>query len=333
VAAPYGLFGNETELPRTTRSNLPYEVESLTYREQWIEGANQTTVVCRVKTFDSPVWVRDMVGRVYTTGAAGSRVLRRDLPERNPFYPEQWCTRVEQFDQGGDPTGDPNLLVQTGTWADADPTTGASGWPVTLWARYRCTFTGMPFKLLTDDAVDDLDALGYEAELNRYVERRRVVVAREQQFPGGNFRIIPTGEKVQQTGFKVVPMADVEYRWWRVPVDSLPLTALNGLIGTINSAAFDTGEGGYNFPAGTLLYTGFDDNEKMFDPDGVWCCMPLVVRFRWKGLRDSGGVVRGWNYFLNNKAQPVQVSLDGTTATAKPYEESADHVKLFRCEP
>jgi hypothetical protein len=98
--------------------------------------------------------------------------------------------------------------------------------------------------------------------------------------------------------------------------------------------SFDVGEGGYDFDPGTLCYVGFYDRQKMFDADGTWCCMPLEIHFRWRGLADSNGNVRGWNYFLNNQAQMVQVSLNGLSTGQKPYlDDGGDFVKLFRCEP
>jgi len=338
MPGPYALFADETGLPHTTRRDIPYEIDWKSYVEEWVEGANQTRVICRVKTSDAPSWVEDMVGKVYVTGTAPNRKLRRYLPEASPFYPNQWCMRVEQIEQGGDPAADPALLVATNTFADADPSTGASAWPVALWMRFRCTFQGLPFQLLADNQVDDLQAAGKEAELNRYLERRRVTIAREQQFPGGAFKTVDDGnpanrKPLQQTGFRVVSMADVEYRIYRWPVDSLQLTALKSLVGTVNSARFDFGEGGYDWDPGTLLYTGFDDNLKTWDPDGVWVINPLIIRFRSKEILDAGGTVRGWNYFLNNQAQPILVSLDGTSTGQRPYKETPDFVKLFRVEP
>src|SRR5579871_818730 len=139
---PFSLDGDTTALPATTRSGIPYEIETHSYREQWAPGGSQVSVVCRVREPDANTWVTDMVGRVYvqTTSAWGGTFtgtprgkVRRDLPEPCPLYPALYCTLAEQADQGGVPTAG----VTAGTQADP-----ASGWPITQWMRYRCTFQG-----------------------------------------------------------------------------------------------------------------------------------------------------------------------------------------------
>ena len=84
--------------------------------------------------------------------------------------------------------------------------------------------------------------------------------------------------------------------------------------GTVNSATFDTQEGGYNFAAGELLYVGFDDNNRYWDANEDWV-VDLVYAFRF--------AAGGWNYGLNREGTLVEVSLDGTAGGGKPYSSNA----------
>lgn len=325
----FDLFGDSTGLPETTRSKIKYEIDALSYREQWVEGANQTTVVCRVRAMDWVTWVEDMVGRVYlgseeeeVDGETFSiNVLRRDLPEQNPFYPNQWCIRVEQVDQGESPDDSEHALpVTPGTFADP-----VNGWPVTMWMRAKVIFQGLPFTLKTDAEVDaafeeDED----EPELLRYLERRQQVIVREQGFPAGAYKIVGTEEPLPQTAFKMRAQGEVLYFLHRWPVEAIPYTAIYDLLGKINDDEFDPDENDNGWPTGTLAFAGFDTNQKMWDQNGTFCCMPLILRFRF--------MEGGWNFFLDREARLVEVSLTGTSDGDKPYE-FGDFNRLFRAEP
>lgn len=283
-------------LPQTTLNGLYYEVDAPSYREAWVPGANKTVIQCRIDAEDSFQWVTDMVGRTYI--AAG--VLRRDLPERNPFDDNQWCTRVEQIDQGGLKDG---VTDADGDWVDA-----ASGWPFTKWQRYQCTFEGMPFAMRNDS---DADAFPGTAELGRYVVRGQRSYAREQQMPGGTFCIDGTTTPLGQTGFKTRVFGDVTYTMIRWPVANLP-AALKTHRGKINQSTFDQTSGsgeGYEWATGELLYVGYDDNHRYFDANEDWVS-DVVLSFRY--------CQGGWNYFLKNDGTLVQVSVNGD-ATNRPY--------------
>jgi hypothetical protein len=264
-----------------------------------------------------------MVGRTNITGSSPSRLLRRDPPQQHPEVSNQWCTKVEEIEAGADPDGD------GGGGPGRDEITG---WPTYRWSRWRITFEGMPHKTLTDAEADEASAESGEApELSRYCVRQRKTFVKEQQVPGGAFLTIDdlvpgNRQRLQQTGFKIVLFADVSYTLVRFPVDVLPLTALSALGGKINSTRWDVGEGGYAFDSGTLLAVGWDDDDKYFDANGDWVC-DLVLRFRWKQI--------GWNFFMNNRWQPVEVSLDGTSTGQRPYESTdGDNFNpLFKCEP
>ncbi len=329
MAGPFALYADESGLPHTTRRNIPYEIESVpSLRQQWRRGANRTTIVCRVKDATALTWVEDMVGQTYTVGSSPSRTLRRYLPQANPLLSDpdkggQWCVDVDEIDAGQDPD-DPKK------GPGRNPTTG---WPEYRWSRWRVTFEGMPHRMRTDDEVDE-DSATYanEApELFRYCIRSRKTFVKEQQVPGGAFKIIGSGtpgnrQPLQQTGFKVVLMADVSYTLGRWPVDAIPLTAFGATAGKYNLSQWDIGPGGYKWDAGTLLFTGWDDDNKYFDADGDWVC-DLVIRFRWRQI--------GYNFFVDNEWQPKEVSLDGETTGQRPYAatDSLNFNPLFQAEP
>jgi hypothetical protein len=126
-----GLFlpDDPDGLPQTTLTGIYYEVDAFSYREAWVPGANRTVITARVDATTSFDWITEMVGRAYVE-AGSPPTLRRDLPEQNPFDEKQWCTKVEQLDQGGLKDG---VNDAEGDLRDID-----SGWPFTKWQRYRC---------------------------------------------------------------------------------------------------------------------------------------------------------------------------------------------------
>ena len=319
----FGLFDDQSALPFTTSRGIPYEVDALSYRETWRPSSSRTVVTCRVKTSQAFDWVTDMVGRVSVDPVTG--LLRRDLPEVNPFDSKQRCTGLEQVDQGEvDPdAGTIQDDLGNPTFADS-----VSAWPVTRWMRYRASFEAMPFELRDDAYVDGKAPAGWERELLRYVVRARKTVAREQQIPGGGFKVIAAAVAdrvlLMTTNFKTLVFGDVTYTWVRVPVGRLPPQAISH-EGKINDAVFDprtltTNPAGYDFPAGTLLYTGFDDTQKYYDANEDWVC-DVVYNFRYKQI--------GWNKYLNNLGAAVEVSSDGTAGGTKPYT-TANFNQLFR---
>lgn len=314
------IFGDTTGLPVTTRSGIPYEVDVPSYRETWVPGANKTVIMARVPTEQAWDWITDMVGQAYI----GSGMLRRDPPEQNPFDPNQYCTKIEQVDHGDiSDSGTLEIDVDGGThrtFADID-----SGWPVTKWSRYRCTFEGMPFWVKTDDEVD-AEAPGNERELERYVLRNRKSYMREQELPGGGFKTIEaTPVTLFTTGFKFVAYADVTYTWVRVPVTQfMQMSEKDDWIGAINSTTFDTNgsaNGGYSWLEGELMYVGYDDSNKYFDANEDWV-VDVVYSFRWKKI--------GWNFFFKADGSTVEVSTDGTSGGTRPYADEQDFAELFR---
>jgi hypothetical protein len=317
-----------------TASGIYFEIESCTVRDNWVPRANQTTANTRVAYAGSELWITDMVGKVtvtYPASGAGA-TLRRQVPYQSP-YPVpgplapgtaaiggQWCTRVEGIDQGGDPEP-----ANEGPRFD-----GVTGWPVPKWVRYRCTFEGLPYAVLTDAQTDLWGGPTTGAELQRYVIRSRRARKKEQQVPMGGWYFVPgaavPANKVPgTTWFKNTIQADVQYVWVRVPVQRLNVANLKAALNTVNFGPWDLVPGGYAWDPGTLLFVGWDDADRYFDANGDWVA-DVVFYFDHKDLGlplgAVGGPRAGWQWFLNPLGNPVQVSSDGTTTGQLPYPSS-----------
>lgn len=352
----YSLDGDDSGLPRTRRSGIPYEVEALSPRESWGAGSGTTSLICKVWFDDSVQWIKDMVGEVFVGGQTGGLLLKRHVPEILRYNDSgsgsdsrvQFCTQVEQTAQGGNESGDNMALPD-------------SKWPRVDWCKYRVTWEAMPYAILDDgDPIGTLPAMADIAaaagayagarELYRYILRTRKTYSREQPIPAastaGGFKVIddatPANRKpIGQVGFRVVSMADVTYKWVRVPVGWPPPTgyaapdpahpwppkfnpgaadpaairrARDKYVGTINDDWFDCAAAdGYQWEPGTLLYKGFDDSTKYYDAAGDWVC-DVVFTFQFK----EGG----WNKFLTAKGEWKEVSLDGTSSGQRPYQKN-----------
>lgn len=354
----YSLSGDTSGLPKTRRSQIPYEMEALTPREMWGAGNSSTSLVCTQFWNYSATWIKDMVGEVKVVSAGSlalGLLLKRHVPEHLRYNDAgdgadtriQFCSTVDQVDQYGNPVGDGNFAQVSTNWAE------------TRFAKYRAVFESYPFAILDEanwigslppmiDIVIATAPFSGARELYRYVIRSRKTYSREQPIPAastaGGFKIIddavPANRKpIGQVGFRVVGMADVTYKWCRVPVGWPPTigyvppnpaapwppkfnpAALDPATirrtrdtfkGTINHDWFDCAAAdGYCWPPGELLYLGYDDSFKYFDAAGDWVC-DVVFTFKAK----EGG----WNKYLDATGQFKEVSLTGTSAGARPYQ-------------
>lgn len=343
----YSLGGDTSGLPKTTNGATPYEIDALSPRESWGAGNGSTSIVCRQLWERSTDWIRAMVGYVEVTKPGATPLLKRYIPEKVQFTDARphWCSGVDQVDQGGQP-GDGEQLR-----------TPVTGWPRTQWCRYRALFEVWPYRILTDAEIDEAQAAAGShpgaKELFRYVVRTRKTYSREQPIPAassaGGFKIaqvFTAGKTIGQVGFRVVSMADVTYKWCRVPINwpppigyagpvapwppaanpksAAPTTveyARDKYIGSVNSDWFDAGApDGYAFAPGTLLYTGFDDSNRYYDAAGEYVC-DVVYNFKFK----EGG----WNFFLDATGEWKYVTLNGLLTGTPPYA-SNDFNDLFR---
>jgi len=363
----FDLFNDTSRLPKTVTGDMPYEVGALTARETWGHGHGATTLVCRQTWNQSARWIRYMMGDAKILPSATGQViprLRRNLPE--PLrYPEvgdgsdkrvQWCTGLSQIDQGGNP--DP-LDDELSPESTAPFLQGGTNWPATLWCRYQVTWETTPYIVRTEAEISDIItaanagpvAYGGARELLRYVVRDKKTYSKEQPIPAasnaGGFRDITTGRSIGQVGFRVVQMADVTYKWVRVPfgwppppgwlianpADPWPppvnpqvlgpatvRPVRDTYIGKVNSTYFDMADPlGLAWQPEEVLYVGYDVYP-YYDSSGDFVC-DYTFKFKYK----EGG----WNKFLNASGTWVTVTLDGTATGTKPYA-TADFNDLFQ---
>lgn len=361
MATP-GLFGDESLLPKTLRRQIPYETEALTPREIWGHGHGSTTINCRVKWTDSVNWIADMVGEVQIAPVASGNFfpqLVRYIPEPLRYGDSnandkrvQWCTGVSQIDQGGNPapTGDPNNTNSGERFA-----VPVSNWPKTLWQRYAATWETTPYFIRGNAEMNAMQAaagsLPGARELLRYVVRERKVFTKEQPIPSvsNGFKVIDDlnsdNRRILGAAFRNISMAEVVYRWVRVPVgwppppgwvinnpfnpwppfinpsNFSPATvrcARDYMIGRINDNYFDCVDPeGYCWRPGELLYQGYDET-KYWDATG-YRVADYTFKFRFK----EGG----WNKFLDAFGRWREASCDvvkgdglgGTSNGRRPY--------------
>ena len=72
----------------------------------------------------------------------------------------QYCTMIDQVEQGGNPyqSGgeDPQASTQPFTNFEPGGELPLNGWPATLWCKYRAVFESVPYAVLTDQECIDL---------------------------------------------------------------------------------------------------------------------------------------------------------------------------------
>jgi hypothetical protein len=357
----YDLFNDPSGLPVTTRSGIPFEIEALSPRETWGAGNGNTSIVCRQKWDGSATWIRDMVGTVAVTRPGAQLVLTRNIPELIQYGDGrvQFCSIVDQVDQGGNASND--NFSQAGT-----------NWPETDWCKYRAVFEVFPYSILSDRQRDTIatdigPAFAGAEELYRYVIRSRKTYSREQPIPAagpaGGFRVVDDssngpGARIGQVGFRVVSMADVTYKWVRVPIGWPPPLGWVPPAPTDPSWPWPSGVNLAVNPTGNLLASsGVAPNVTPTNPPGrsrdlyigginsTWidaaapdgyCFAPGTLLYT--GYDDSNryydaagdwvcDVVYsfkwkegGWDLFLNALGQWVPVTDTGRSAGNPPYK-------------
>lgn len=342
----YALDGDRTGLPKTRRTGIPFEVEALTPKEAWGAGNSNTTFNCKTEWETAATWVKEMVGEVQVVKQSSQMLLRRFVPEMNPYNDVgdgsdsrvQFCSICDQIDQYGTEIG--------GTLRNI------YGWPQTDWYRSKAVFEAFPYAILdnvplgTLPAIPDIaaaaGAYAGATELYRYVVRKRRYYTKEQPVPGPNaaanlgfFVVDGSVPKKAVPGavlFRNIGFGDITLRWVRVPVGWPPTVGYLGtwpptfnpaavdpttkyrtrdsFQGTVNDDWFDVAAAdGICAPPETLLYTGYSDDNKYYDAAGDWVC-DVDFFFKYKGGADASGVIRGWNHCLSANGIWVPVTSD-----------------------
>jgi hypothetical protein len=362
------LFGDTTGLPRTWRGVMPYQVEALTPREVWGHGHGTTNIVCTQTWENAAPWMRYMLGEWEVFTVATSQGARPDfvrhIPEPLRYGGNdlrvQWCTGLTQTEQGGNPV----TFGQRPEESTTEFATDVTNWPRTAWCKYQGVWETTPYVIRTYDQIIDLRAQDWGTtgpepiEFLRYVVRSKRTYSKEQPIPAaspaGGFKVIDDAvaanrKVIGQTGFRVISMADVSYKWMHTPAGWPPPAGWtptlvpgappnqqywpplknpafaggqrtrDSYVGKINSVIFDYCDPeGYCFPAGTLLYTGWSD--EVFYNEAGQRTANVTYNFKFKEA--------GWNKFLSARGEWKEVSLTGLSTGTKPYE-TADFRKLF----
>lgn len=362
--ATYDLEVNPTGLPHTKRGGIPYEIEAFGYRRARGPRGGSVQFTAKQLWANEPLWAKYMVGEVSVELPSSLPQLSRMVPEYRDFRDTNlYCTALEHDTHSGPPSSGINH-------ADA-----LEGFPATRRVSAAVTFENMLWDVLSDysaeayrvEALAATSGYGGVRELYRYMQRMQKAYSGEQRIPSlsdrGGFKIIAATvadqKAIGQVGLRKISMADVVYKWMRVPMGWPPpkgwiapgappywpprvnaikpaeptkIPARDRFKGTINTDWWDVGPiRGYAWAPETLLYVGYDDSAQYWDAAGMLCC-DYVFNFKFK----EGG----WNKFLSAAGNWVEVSSDivagdtkgGTTAGKRPYEKSTFDY-LFEYEP
>lgn len=343
----YDLEGNRTGLPHTKRGGLPYEIEAFGYRRRHTPRGNSVEFTAKQLWRDAPLWAKYMVGEVSVVVDGSTPRLSRQVPEfRNARDRELYCTAVEYATSAGRPLDGLNHADPLENFPATRRVSGGVTFEDMLWDVHDDASAGV----LVTAAQSSTAGYGGVRELYRYLQRMQKAYSAEQRIPAasdaGGFKVVDDAVSanrlpIGQVAFRTVSMADVVYKWMRVPLGWPPpkgwappggapywpprvnpvstltpenFPARDRFKGTVNSEYWDVGPiRGYAWAPETLLYVGYDDSNQYTDAAGVRCC-DYVFNFKYK----EGG----WNKFLSARGEWVRVSLDGTSSGTQPYAES-----------
>lgn len=322
---------------------IPYEIVG-EYREAFRQrDGSEVTLVCQVD-FDQRInLMRAMLADCYLepTGLAFPNerfLVRRHLPEPNPFYPWMAAVEAEVIEPIGIPFRLPTGLMDyfTNTYPPTPLTKGQ--------ARVAVTFRAVPYEFRLSDGFADGDP---DRELCRYVIRNPIPQAEATQIGGNTFSWAnnPVDNPLQpipEAGAKVLPTVELRYTWVMVP--GLPrsltnATELDTFLGRVNSHRFDTRSllqlrdpmSGVpiGITPGTWLYLALEATDIYFTPGGTQVRdLTIIGSYRptlWNRYYRRG---TGFNLFQ-------EVSVDGVVYGGigpdgkQPYN-SADMAALFK---
>lgn len=170
---------------------------------------------------DRQQFVQDMVGSVVLNGNS----IFRTIPELHPKLDWLYAAACDLI---------PVVLGVPGN-ATGDMIEYVPGL-----ARYRVTYRTLPYRVVADDAAQT-------TELYRYVERRWKPSVESLVTRGRFIWVTAPKDTIWEPLSILQPSAVYEYVWHQVPVAVdilLPATLqtnINAALGTMNSAAFDSG--------------------------------------------------------------------------------------------
>lgn len=230
----------------TVANAIPFD-ERPNYSERFATDASVSKRFLVVDWDDSALFKEDMLGFSEVQGD----FLYRQIPEVHPLNFNQYCVDV-------------NLVEVEGPHETDFLPDGHVRWERCI---YECTYRALKFDIIPNDHINTLET---DCELQRYVVRRRKWAFEQQKIPGGQYVWDRAGHETNGTqyqGGQEVParpfiIEQWEYTWMQIPREAVPTAAIRSCANKVNNAVFDQFKG--NFPAGTLLFLGVDE-EVYFD--------------------------------------------------------------------
>lgn len=243
----------------TTANGIEY-AERADYRERWTEGSNEIsrTVACRWS--DRLDLVKDFVGTV----TAQAKGLLRTMPEFHPEAPWMPCLSMDMIQ----PEGFMTDLAGTPVFRFAS---GAEGLAV-----YRATHANVQYRLAPDQLI-------VEGEWERWTSVKETYQTEAQKVPGGIWQLVGhTPDTFIQTESRIPYFTkEVRITWWKTPI--WDRERIENVLNHVNTEAWpNIFHGGvlYNYAPGTLLFSGFETEEKRSAAGQLLWDVTYVMKWR-----------------------------------------------------
>jgi hypothetical protein len=254
-------------------------------------------------------FLHDMLGYSYLSGAG---TLHRSLPGEHPELPGFWCTAAD------------TIQTLRPTSAEADP-----DFHVYDGIHYNLTYQPLPYDVLSDDIVEDLDG-----ELSRFVERKINHTGENLTVGTGSFTwVTAPNEPLFAPPTKIFPVVEMEYIWRRVP--RVPWVNIENCIGKVNSLTFDTQATKWGVPEGgflaqTVLFMGaraelLNHESSIFGSASHPAQWDIYYKFLYRSNADNG-----WNYLWRPTANAFQLVTHNGLAGGNRIYETENFSTLFR---
>ncbi len=303
----------------TMRSRVPYYELMQGLQQVSTQTEQRVTRVCRVAFANLGRWGLDMLGDAVPARWGASAAISRITPDN--YIGNIYAQGIE-FRMGLDPF-------------QSDLTRGG----LLLFREYvyAVHYAMLSYDVLADDSFQMREGrrLGQTVELLRYVTRTATQAVEAIAVPGGPYKYVGTTVPLNEPPPKALPTRELTYTWHQVPAERVPVAAITGCSGRVNSTAFDAEARAArwpfrNFAAGTLLLTGADFNSYLNVVGRP--CMDITYKMAERNNGDAaegGGVKAGWNHvYRPTTGEWLKVTHDGTAAGRTIYQ-TADFNGLF----
>jgi hypothetical protein len=257
---------------------------------------NMTTILATVPWAQRVRFRRDVLGYARPSGNGFTRVIPEvDPANGNGTRYGHKCELVKAFPASGQ---------------------DANGFPVFETAVYKVVFATVPYPILSDSVAQGtpsgLLAAGYVPEMRRFNYRRRKLVSREMQVPGGAFILVGQSKPIAQTGFVIAQEQEVTYTWYGIPRANVPYATFDVVQGFVNNVTFD------HRPPGTMLLHSITEEHLVDAYDQKVSDITFVFRYRPQGWNAFPAVLSSSPPSLGWTAVTTDGSADTTTWGTSP---------------